>query len=459
MSLRARLALAAVIAVMVSVGLTSVAVLVSSGRTLRSEVDDSLRSRLEVVSAPLRGGGREPEPSIRLPRLGAAGGHTQLISRFGVVRVVAGDDEAIPPSTAAIALAARGGPDLLETVEVEGLNVRVLTSAWRVGSAVQVARPLDELESSLARLRRLLVGIMIGAGALAGLVALGLVRTALRPLHALSGTVERISRTGDLTTRVEVTGRDELGRLAISFNGMLAALEEALSAQRTLIADVSHELRTPLTSLRTNIEVLRRADGLSAEDQDRLTRDIDMQIAELSELIRDVIDLGRDRARGPVPESVELDEIVAIAVEQARTHWPEVVFRTRLESSAVQGDQEMIARAVGNLVDNAAKHGGNEVVVVVHDGEITVQDDGPGIAPADLPHVFDRFWRAPSARAKTGSGLGLAIVAQVARAHGGSVTVDSTPSRTTFRLKLGGGPVSGPEDPSSGSVATGRGFA
>ncbi|MBI1844024.1 MAG: HAMP domain-containing protein [Actinobacteria bacterium] len=328
MSLRTRLALAAVIAVMVSVGLTSVAVLVSAGRTLRNEVDDSLRSRLEVVAAPLRGGGREP--SLRLPRLGAAGGHTQLISRFGVVRVVAGDDEAIPPSPAAIALAARGGPDLLETVEVEGLKVRVLTSAWRAGSAVQVARPLDELESSLARLRRLLVGIMIGAATLAGLVALGVVRTALTPLHALSGTVERISRTGDLATRVEVTGTDELGRLASSFNVMLAALEEALTAQQTLIADVSHELRTPLTSLRTNIEVLRRAAGLSAEDQDRLTRDIDMQIAELSDLIRDVIDLGRDRARGPVPESVALDEVVAIVVEQARTHWPEVVFETQL---------------------------------------------------------------------------------------------------------------------------------
>lgn len=436
MSLRTRLALAAVIAVMVSVGLTSVAVSVSAGRTLQNEVDDSLRSRLEVVAAPLRGGSREP--SLRLPRLGAPGGHTQLISRVGVVRVVAGDDEAIPPSPAAIALAARGGgPDLLETVEVEGLKVRVLTSAWRAGSAVQVARPLDELESSLARLRRLLVGIMIGAATLAGLVALGVVRTALTPLHALSGTVERISRTGDLATRVEVTGSDELGRLASSFNVMLAALEEALTAQQTLIADVSHELRTPLTSLRTNIEVLRRAAGLSAEDQDRLTRDIDMQIEELSDLIRDVIDLGRDRARGPVPESVALDEVVAIVVEQARTHWPDVVFETQLESSVVQGDQEMIARAAGNLVNNAAKHGGNEVLVVVHDGEIIVQDDGPGIATADLPHVFDRFWQAPGARAKAGSGLGLAIVAQVARAHGGSVTVDSTPSRTTFRLKLG----------------------
>lgn len=435
MSLRTRLALAAVIAVMVSVGLTSVAVSVSAGRTLRNEVDDSLRSRLEVVAAPLRGGSREP--SLRLPRLGAPGGHTQLISRFGVVRVVAGDDEAIPPSPAAIALAARGGPDLLETVEVEGLKVRVLTSAWRAGSAVQVARPLDELESSLARLRRLLVGIMIGAATLAGLVALGVVRTALTPLHALSATVERISRTGDLATRVEVTGSDELGRLASSFNVMLGALEEALAAQRTLIADVSHELRTPLTSLRTNIEVLRRADGLSAEDQDRLTRDIDVQIAELSELIRDVIDLGRDQARGKSLEPVALDEVVAIVVEQAQTHWPEVAFETQLESSVVQGDQEMIARAVGNLVNNAAKHGGKEVVVVVHDGEIIVHNDGPGIVPHDLPHVFDRFWRAPSARAKTGSGLGLAIVAQVARAHGGSVTVDSTPSRTTFRLKLG----------------------
>ncbi len=435
MTLRARLALAVVFTVTISVGLTSLVVLVSTGRALRSEVDESLRTRLEVVSGPLRAG-RLLEAGIRLPRLGAAGGHTQLIQRSGAVRVVSGDDEPIPPSEAAHDLVANGGPDLIETVEVDGLDVRVLTSAVRPGTAVQVARPLDELENSLARLRRLVLGIMIAAAAAAGLVALVVVRTALAPLHAVSDTVERISRTGDLAMRVQVAGTDELGRLAHGFNVMLAALEEALAAQRTLIADVSHELRTPLTSLRTNIEVLRSAKGLSEDDQDRLTRDIDTQIAELSDLIRDVIDLGRERPKGASLDVVALDEVVALAVDQARTHWPEVVFETQLETSEVQGDRDLISRAVANLVDNAAKHGGSEVVVVVREGEVLVRDDGPGVAPEDLPHVFDRFWRAPSSRAKPGSGLGLAIVARTAHVHGGSVSVDSTPSHTTFHLKL-----------------------
>lgn len=436
MTFRLRLVLAAVSVVLIAVTLISVSVFVSVERTLRDEVDDSLDERLQVVLRPLRTDAQALDRGVRLPRLGAAGGHIQLITRSGAVRVISGDDEAITPTPEALQLATTGGENLFETLEVEGLKVRVLTASGRAGIAVQVVRPLDELDSSIAQLRRLLLVIMAGSTILTGAVAYGAVRAVTTPIQALATTVERIRRTGDIRDRVEVRGSDELGRLASSFNEMLNSLEQSVSAQRLLIADVSHELRTPLTSLRTNIEVLRRADGLIPEDLDRLERDIDLQIDELSGLIRDVIDLGRDQVHGLSITPFALDEVVALVTEQARTHWPEVHFETLLASVPMQGDEEMVARAISNLVNNAAKHGATEVMVEVRAKEVVVSDNGPGIAPEDIPHVFDRFWRAPSARAQPGSGLGLAIVAHVARLHGGSVLVKSKPTKTTFWLRL-----------------------
>lgn len=414
--------------------LTSVIVLLSAERTLRAEVDDSLRDRLQVVLGPIRTDTLGSGLGIRLPRLGAAGGHTQLITRSGATRVLSGGDEPIPPSDAAVQIAASGGPSLFETVEVDGIKVRLLTAGGRPGVAVQVARPLDEIDNSIAQLRRLLVVIMLGATAFAGMVAFGSLHTVMAPLNALAKTVDGIRRTGDLTARVEVHGSDEVGVLASRFNEMLTTLEGSVGAQRNLIADVSHELRTPLTSLRTNVEVLRRADGLSTQDRDRLGRDIDMQIDELSKLIRDVIDLGRDQGPGIVKAAVALDEIAQVQAELAQSHWPGVSFQLELRPTSVQGDDEMIARAVQNLLDNAAKHGATAVTLEVRDGEVIVSDNGPGIDAEHLPHVFDRFWRAPGARSKPGSGLGLAIVAQVARDHGGLVRVESTPTATTFHL-------------------------
>jgi two-component system sensor histidine kinase MprB len=225
--------------------------------------------------------------------------------------------------------------------------------------------------------------------------------------------------------RVETKGggADEIARLSATFNAMLAALDESVSAQRRLVVDASHELRTPLTSLRTNIEVLARADRLDPEERERLRQDILRQIEELTALVADVVDLARGDEPTDEPEDVRLDLLVEDVVERAARHTPSVRFTTELQPSTVRGVPRRLERAIANLLDNAAKWSpeGAEVHVSVDDGSVTVRDEGPGFSAEDLPYVFDRFYRSAAARAKPGSGLGLAIVRQVAEEHGGAV--------------------------------------
>jgi two-component system sensor histidine kinase MprB len=220
---------------------------------------------------------------------------------------------------------------------------------------------------------------------------------------------------------------------------MLAALERSLDAQRQLVADASHELRTPLTSLRTNVEVLERGDSLSGEDLRRLREDVVAQVDELTALVTDIVELARGQGSDVVIDELRADELVQAAVERAQRHAPSVQFKTALERTVVRGVPERLERAVSNLLDNAAKWSppGGVVEVELRAGELSIRDHGPGIAPTDLPHVFDRFYRAPSARGRPGSGLGLAIVRQVAEEHGGSVVAETASgggARFRFRL-------------------------
>jgi two-component system sensor histidine kinase MprB len=236
-------------------------------------------------------------------------------------------------------------------------------------------------------------------------------------------------------------GSDELARLAGSFNTMLEALERSMRQQRQLVADASHELRTPLTSLRTNVEVLAGADGMAPADRERLLRDVVAQLEELTVLVGDLVDLARDEDELPEPMTdVRLDELVAEVVESARRRHPERPFSLELEPALVRAAAPRLARAVANLVDNAEKWspaGAQIEVTVSSEGELVVRDHGPGIAPEDAPYVFDRFYRAASARGTPGSGLGLAIVRHVAETHDGSVAAQAAPgggARLVLRL-------------------------
>jgi two-component system sensor histidine kinase MprB len=431
MSLRTRLVLAAVAAAALAAIAVALFAYNATDRELRKNVDETLQERADQLVRLRDRRAPGAPPRLPPPALGAAGGFAQLIDADGAVRVSSGAGGPLPVTAAAQAVAAGERDAFFAETEINGVRVRVLTIPWTANSALQVARPLDEVDNVLGDLRWLLlaaagVGVIVAA-ALALLAA----RATLRPVHRLTETVEDVTATKDLSRRVDaraigLDGDDELSSLATSFNAMLAALDESLTAQRRLVADASHELRTPITSLRTNIEVLAREGELDAGDRERLRHDIDGQLVELSALVGGVIDL----ARGDEPvehlAQVRLDEVVAEAVENAEFHWPAVRFEAHLTPATVTGVPDRIALAVTNLLDNAGKWSseGGVVEVTVDGPEVSVRDHGPGVDPADAPLVFDRFWRAPAARSLPGSGLGLAIVRQVAQAHGGDAHVE-----------------------------------
>jgi len=264
-------------------------------------------------------------------------------------------------------------------------------------------------------------------------------RAALSPVQRLTSVVEEVARTRDLSRRVAATGKDELSRLAASFNEMLGALEVSLRQQRQLVADASHELRTPLTSLRTNLELLARGHPTDAAERQAVLSDLVAQMERLSTLVADLIDLARDEETSLPVEDVRLDEIVEDALAGVRGRYPGVRFTMSGGPTSIQGVRSRVSRAVTNLLDNAGKWSpaGGIVEVSVAEGEVTVRDHGPGVAPEDAPHVFDRFWRATNARGMPGSGLGLSIVKDVAEKHGGSVTLEpAAGGGAQFRLRL-----------------------
>jgi two-component system sensor histidine kinase MprB len=237
---------------------------------------------------------------------------------------------------------------------------------------------------------------------------------------------------GDLSPRMHPTAATtrEVRVLGEAFNHMLDRLAGAFDAQREFVADASHELRTPLTSLRTNIDVLARSDGLSPAAREKLLRDVSSQLSELSLLVGDLMDLAREsEEEDDVHEEIRLDLLVRDCVARARIRAADLRFAVDAEPCSVSGSPSRLQRAVGNLLDNAAKWSppGAEVEILVRDGMVRVRDHGPGIPAEDLPHVFDRFYRSPVARGLPGSGLGLAIVRQVADGHGGAVTAANDP--------------------------------
>ena len=427
MSFRARLALVAAAAVALAVLLASAVVYVVVRDELRGTVDAALRDRAAEISRfPLRAIQEGDRPVLEGPGLGGAPGYIQVVQSDGTTIRPPEERVELPVSDHVLAVAnGKGGPFFSDT-HVSDVHLRVFTIPGSSGFAVQIARPLTEVDKSLDRIRFYLILIALGGIAVAATLGLAVTRAALAPVRRLTEASERVTETGDLSERIESRGQDELSRLASSFNTMLGALEQSTQAQRQLVADASHELRTPLTSLRTNIEVLAGNRRLPAGERERLLNDVVEQLGEMTTLIAELIELARGDQPLAEHEDVRLDLIAADAVDRARRNRPNVTFTTSFAESLVHGDRATIERAVGNLLDNAAKWSppGGEVEVAVNEGEVIVRDHGPGIDEEDLPFVFDRFYRARSARGMLGSGLGLAIVRQVAEAHGGTVSAE-----------------------------------
>jgi two-component system sensor histidine kinase MprB len=414
--------------------------------------------RLRQILEPDRRGSRAPQNTrfgsllLQTPRtsLGQDRGVFQLIGAGGKVLVAPGaGTTTLLVDAGARSLARSGGRSYFSETHIGSDHLRVLTAALPPGTparAIQIARSLNEVDHTLSNLRLALLLVALGGIAVAAVLGRLVSRAAIAPVRRLTEATEHVARTHDLARRIDSRGGGELSRLAVSFNAMLDALEGSMKAldasvqaQRQLVADASHELRTPVTSLRANVEVLQQSPALGARERERLLADVVEQLEELTALINDVIELARGEEPSRVREEVRLDLLVAEAIERMRLHVPRARFEEDLGETLLVGDPARLDRAIRNLLDNALKFGPPEaaIEVALSGGELTVRDHGPGIAASDAPHVFDRFYRGQSARARPGSGLGLAIVRQVAEAHGGSVSAEpAAGGGTLMRLRL-----------------------
>jgi two-component system sensor histidine kinase MprB len=378
------------------------------------------------------------------PRLGSATGVVQLFRSNGQVLRSEGKGSLLLPVTAAThAVAAGRRSAFFSDATVGGTPVRILTERASEGGVWQVALPLSDVDSTLSHLKLVLALVCLGGIALAAALGLLVSRAALVPVRRLTGAAERVARTQDLGHRIEASEEDELGRLAGSFNTMLAALQRARLAQRQLVSDASHELRTPLTSVQANLDALAIGDRLPARERARILAAAQAQLRELTVLVGDLVDLSKTELQEVEVEDVRLDLAAAGAIERARLHAPECRFLLDAEPCLVRAAPARLERAIANLLDNACKwnpptpRANDPIEVRVRGGVLEVRDHGPGIATEDLPRVFDRFYRAPGARGRPGSGLGLAIVRQMAESHGGAVHAANDPAggaRLTLEL-------------------------
>jgi two-component system sensor histidine kinase MprB len=447
MTIRQRLTLAAAIAVAIAVIASSLVAYNVVRDNLYSQVDTALQQRVNVVQTVVtRFDGQPPTslPVLPEPAFGADV-ETQIVSADGsIVTAAAGGTGGLPVTKQAVA-AASGSPGVhLQSLTVRGTHLRIVTAPLSNGFAIEAARSLSETDTTLSRLRTALLLIAAAGIAAATLAGAVIARTALLPVRRLTTTAEKVAQTHDLSERLTVQRNDELGRLAQAFNLMLAALEDSVARQRQLVADASHELRTPLTSLRTNIEVLARSNGMPVEMRRRLLADVVSQLEEMTVLVGDVVDLARGEEHDHDTEDVRLDLLVAKAVERAQRHQPQVSFTLTSEATTVHGAPARIDRAISNLLDNAAKWSpqAGTVEITVAAGTVSVRDHGGGISEDDLPHVFERFYRAPTARGTPGSGLGLAIARQVADTHQGHVAAENPPGGgALFTLQLPESPI------------------
>ncbi|WP_433163608.1 sensor histidine kinase [Kribbella sp. CA-247076] len=457
LSLHARVTLLAAVAVGLAVAFVSAAAYLTVRQQMYRNLDESLTDRAtqaanKGVLTDLRNLERIPSDALGLSDI-QLGVLTADGQRFGAT------ESYIPPmGELELAVAQQQEESSIRTVGVRnGAHFRVVAVPAKLctptnspcGSPEELEPAALVVAQSLAPIDRTLhnLGIVLWAVGLLGVIGAAIAGNAvaasgLRPLARLTGAAEHVARTEDLQP-IPVTGTDEISRLAQAFNAMLAALARSQDRQRRLVGDAGHELRTPLTSIRTNLDLLAQADkrgGLRPEDRQQLLDDVRAQMDELTTLIGDLTELARDTPQVRNAELIELANVVEDAVIKVRRRAPGLEWDVQLAPFPVWGDERLLGRAVTNLLDNAAKYSTPEdastrpdgqpvghVTVRLLDGVLTVTDSGPGIAEADLPHVFERFYRSSEARSRPGSGLGLAIVKHAAEQHGGMIYARNLP--------------------------------
>ncbi|MFC0527261.1 sensor histidine kinase [Phytohabitans kaempferiae] len=409
------------------------------GLALQATADSEARQSAEGVAALVEED-RVPEP---LPVVGDV--RVQVVdAQHRVLAASIDADRLVPVLRRDEMPRARAGESLYIEGDRLGMRGPVRVVAATAGSeTVLVAKSMSDLTQSVRLLRNILLItfplLLVGLAA----VAWRVIGLTLRPVEALRSGAEEITggaRPGQLPVP---DSHDEIHRLAVTLNGMLDRLEAARAKQRAFVADAAHELRSPLTNMRTQLEVAQRLGDRT--DWPAVADDLLLDTQRLSRLVDDLLLLARaddagSRALRSLP--VELGELIATVAERFPS--PPVTVTAPADPLWTTGEPEALARAIGNLIDNAARHTGSTVRVAARrDGRyhlVTVTDDGPGIPAADRERVFDRFTRLDDARARDagGAGLGLAIVRELVRRHGGTVRLaDATPGpglRAEIRL-------------------------
>lgn len=329
------------------------------------------------------------------------------------------------------------------------VRTMIIASTVEIGGEthlLQVAQSLAAIDNALARAGLALIVSVLLILTLAILSGAFLIRRALAPVRQITSTARSIESSADLSQKVTYRGpRDEIGQLATTFNNMIERLDKALKSQRDFVADASHELRGPLTVIQGNLDLLRR--DLGEEDRRESIRALEAETARMSKIVADLLVLAElDSGQAELKETVSLKEILLDALARAKQFaGNRQIALGRQDDLWVRGDAHGLEQVVNNLVDNAVRYTPEEGTITLslfQEGEwacLEVADTGIGISPDQLPHIFDRFYRADKARsrAKGGTGLGLAIVKGIVEQHGGRVTVTSQPqSGSTFTVWL-----------------------
>lgn len=414
--------------------------IVSTDGEVRGDVDKFLEERAkEILENNRSRPGRNDRPDNRandrdddggavvqanLPAVAELDAQVQTLDEDGVVTASTG--LAIPVNEKDLALADKEGDDVFRSVDIDGVEYRVLTSHIPGGGALQVARSLDSTTTLIDVIRNQLLAVGGGLALVIALVGWLMARRALEPLGELTTAAERVAATQDLDTPIAVDGRgDEIGRLATSFNEMLGALATSREQQHRLVQDAAHELRTPLTSVNANIDLLTHAPDLPETERQEILTGVRAELRQMGVLFTEIIELATDNRTAADHEPLDLADVVRSAIDELARRADNPV-DAELVPSPVVGESAALHRAVTNLLSNAVKYGppGAPIGVRVQGGTVAVSDRGPGIAPADRARIFDRFHRGETARSQPGSGLGLAIVAKIVADHGGRTFVD-----------------------------------
>lgn len=458
LSIRWRLAAGIVVAFLVTMAVIFVTVHFFLGRILTSDLDRGLTHDVDRVLAEVTlAGSLEDEAKLReIVERSSLGGEAE--SPFITVirdldgRVLAATPgvtvELLDPQPEELEAILAGATQSRDIGLPGGREFRVRTVRLTIGGSVvgvvQVAEATEAASEPVERLQVILAAEGVGATLLVLAIAFWLSRGAVKPLERVIDVAAEIEAS-DLHRRIDALNQpEEVQRLADTFDAMLARLDKAFEEQRNFVLDVSHELRTPLTALRGNIDVILMAPNLHAETR----ADLERMSAEVGRLIRLTANLlslaSADTGREPERRPVELDVLCLEVYRQSRDLRPDVKLKLSHEDQVtVLGDRDLLKQMLLNLVENGVKFspaGGNVDLALYRnasDARVVVKDNGPGIPPEELPHIFKRFYRGAGRARSGGTGLGLAIADWIARSHGGRIEVESEVERgTTFTVKL-----------------------